>query len=67
MCISDDEFNSVISSCHDQAYKGHLSGKKVAIKFFNMVSISLLCLGMFFSIARIVLGVNSWAELVGKI
>ena len=31
-CISDDEQESILSGCHNSAYEGHASGKKIAFK-----------------------------------
>ena len=43
---------------------GILVGERQQRKFFNVVSIGMLCLGMFFSIIRIALGASSWVGLV---
>ena len=59
-CINDYEARSVISFCHDQAYGAILVGRRQQPKFFNVVFIELLYLGMVLSIIRVALNSNSW-------
>ena len=66
-CIPDQEMRSVISFCHDQVCGDVLVGGRLQSKFFNVVSIGLLYLGILLSTVRVALGASSWVELVDGI
>ena len=58
-CIPDNEHQSVLSFCHDQACGGHFGKRRLQRKFFNADSIGLLYLKARTNIARIAHDVNT--------
>ena len=66
-CIPDNEVRSVLLFIMTRHVRGTLVVGKLQLKFFNVVSSGLFCLGMLLSIVRVALGANSWVESAGGI
>ena len=62
-CFPENEFQNVLSFCHEQACGGHFSAKKQRLKFYNVVSIGQLYFEMLTPFALHVIGVNKCGAL----